>query len=676
MPRNPDNTFYYTNSVEPATGEKITASWINGRFNDIAGALASSLNRTGTVASENTLNWVFDNVHGIIDLPYDNNSLLTGNNIINPIQIIPVIDTSRQDITFTNSDANTIILKADNSTVISTVTVSFDDAILGNSIYVLITNNCSTPILVINGINVTPVNLLNNCAVFFQKIGNVWKIINTANLDLDTSNAISKLNITLDNKNISYIGNLNNFTTTNQMLYQQDGLLHINNSNTTLTGTFNPGDIVAQVSCPTYQVLTGRGNSVVIKFTTNNNGRNDTFNYFSDFVLNKLPGYNRPANLYLGTYFCDINQPRVVDRYAYSPFPDEQPDYYTVYYAISAAVNPTYLITNKVDNYTYNIDTKLNQISSSRQFFYNQASYTSSNEPRVTGKTIPNVNYPLAKFGTSFDINLTDEIHFKLQDLSIFLNGLAINAMTNNTQTTSQVICNPILTIVDNNYNPLNINTTSIINLCSLNTIASDFASNLDYNSQDGTTLFNANNLTYQTTGGMVIGFNNHQRVQDFTAIGNFASPLNLWSMPSSSLSNGYVKFIRITGNLYQVIGNITSKLNNSSGTPYGQNYNKNTYLNINIFGTADLNGAYKAILMANNMPAVQNAGVKIPGNSVFNISRNEERPVNISDLGTTNTTKTSTITFAIDKTSLTNTNGAGCFGSGTINTNFVNNNA
>lgn len=626
MPRDKNNVFNYTEPTIARTGSKITASWINSMFTDIRDAISNSLKRIGDTSF---LSWIMSNGKGIKNINLTNtNSLLPVRYIQKYVSIIDVTTSTQEEITFEVNVKNIIILNTSETTPLSSVIVNFGEGFFIGDICVLkisIANSRNTIQLIVNDFTGSkPSKLLNLCVVFFQKFSTGFKVINTANFDNLQSNI--PYDFENFNKDLEPLSNTSiNFPSGSFIITDAEkGEFYLDDN----TSTFNEGDIVSQVTSP---VFTSKYPSGTI-----NNSPYSTFFYKTTHKI-KQGTYNRPANLFGGTKFFTFNVNKETNGVFSTTFDFFGDD------------NKLYIIREKLENQKYIVDNEFNKLE------YNDK----GGNIRFDNS---NISYPIAKFGSIMplaSLNNNKEFEVIFNDISLSLNGLDIDSLKNsNSKTKSLVINNPILTFLDKDYKiPSFFVCKSTFNLSTINITDNDFQ-NYDY---DENVIQGFNYLSYNVSGGIVLGYNCNSRYNDYGK-----APLYSWSMPSSSLSNGYIKFTKLYGPFYKVTGNTTSKLNNTSGKPYGKFLNKNTYLNTEISGIVDLKNATSIAITSYNMDKLKDAGVKQELDTPFNNTTSDidvYRPKNISELSTSNSYNNKTITIDSIKT----TKGISCFISGNV---------
>ena len=186
MPRNNNNVFTYTDPTPAVSGQKILASWMNGKFTDINSALNSSLPRTG---GNMNLNWVFTGAHNFINLPTGIFNSLLPVFYLNPtINTVAVSNTNPLTVNFTN-DNRWVRLTSATAIAPSSINLTFNNDLRLGTILVLQTSNVSTNNFLTPSITTSkPGNLLPNCAVFMQKFADGIHVINTANYDYSGNN--------------------------------------------------------------------------------------------------------------------------------------------------------------------------------------------------------------------------------------------------------------------------------------------------------------------------------------------------------------------------------------------------------------------------------------------------------------------------------------------------------
>ena len=288
--------------------------------------------------------------------------------------------------------------------------------------------------------------------------------------------------------------------------------------------------------------------------------------------------YYRPVFFYGGTkfYFCASNVPGA------TLIPPGEVDTGTNSYRTDYSA--MYLVNSIAsDNYSLTINPQFNPITTWISAGYNYG-LASSTAYFLTA----NINPPMARFGTTFNYlpNTSFELYFN--NVRFFSN---INTAGGHF----------VLSIVDNNYNPCVMNSITNLTYMTLDNTATDFNANSDYNSNTAMAIL-ADNY-YSTTGGCVLSNYCGQRLNDYTTQisvwypGATIQPNPVWVRPHASLTNGYLRFTKISNNRYNFSGVVSSKLSSSSAQPYGYTYNKNAMVTSHITGTCDLSNATALII-------------------------------------------------------------------------------
>lgn len=660
MPRNKNNVFTYSIDKKAIKGKDITATWINSRFRDIKDAINQSLKRIGDTSF---LNWIFTNGKTITNLNLsDFSSLLPVQYIQNTVQNIPI---TTQNSVIVNFDgiSNNIVYISGNATNLTEIVVNFTNNIPFGNICVILTdittaNNIS---LIANDISIKPSNMLPKSAVFFQRFNDGYKVINTANFlssqdvkayyyeeEVKTQSLENLLlGVVSDiDGNDYYITSLSaNFYGIHSDVNNEQVVLYSYPSypaSATPFWKFNEGDIIGYVSSPVLGENTRHPQSRL----------GATISFPSGNVAEKSD-FQRLSREYIQAHPNEIN------------------------------IRPSYLYCGRVSNNLYIIT---NVINSSYTYYLTREKDSNNNlvpQP-IEAETFlwldRSFKFPIAKFGTTINVpSIYDNLEFeiKFNDLSIYLNGSNIINISNG------YINNPIIAFLDT-YNKQipSVYTTSTINISTIDVVTDDFDINTDtLSTTNNNVLASYNDLRYKTTGGIVVGYNNSTRVNDVRVYDAFpAMPMFAWSMPSTSLSNGYIRFTKINGTNYKISGHIVSKISDESKRGYGSKpfnlLEKNTTINIRVEGYADFQSLNTICIKSDNMPKLHDSGVKLVAQSEnkdfiypplrLNGDDTYTRPNKISDLNDTNPPyKQITIN------NILNNNGAPCFEKGSVTTSF-----
>ena len=583
MPRNNNNVFTYTDPTPAVSGQKILASWMNGKFTDINSALNSSLPRTG---GNMDLNWVFTGPHNFINLPTGIFDSLLPIFYLNPtINTVAVSNTNPLTVNFTN-DNRWVRLTSATAIAPSSINLTFNNDLRLGTILVLQTSNVSTnSLLTLNITTSKPSNLLLNCAVFMQKFADGIHVINTVNYDYSGSNLYPITITSLPTKNLYY-----------QPLYPEDSRAHIattiptgNGATNTITFNKNPplsgfyggnpwwnfvaGDIIAQVAFLTLNYLS---------YSSVGGNRRYMMNYNqTDYASSTGKAYYyRPIFFFGGTkfYFCASNVPGA------TLIPSGEVD--TGSNAYRTDYSAMYLVNSVAsDNYSLTINPQFNPITT-----WISAGYNFGLDNSGSGRfQLAIINPPMARFGTTFNYLPNTSFELYLNNVTYFSN---INTASGHV----------VLSIVDNNYNPCVMNSITNLTYMTLDNTATDFDPNSDYSSS--TAMATLADNYYSTTGGCLISNYCGQRQNDYyTSLsayfpGATVEPNPVWGRPHASLTNGYLRFTKISNNHYNFSGVLSTKLQSGvpypqgTGKAYGKLYLKNAFVTSHITGTCDLSNA------------------------------------------------------------------------------------